>query len=114
MPVRGKVAAVCDRARVGVETGGDGVVPLDRDDVRRLLGEIRAVWRINELLSRRVAAAGETIDIADAAATKVFRPSGFRRWGGSRKRSSAEYGDASGPRPPNCSTGSIRRPSEIW
>jgi alkylation response protein AidB-like acyl-CoA dehydrogenase len=30
------------------------------------------MWRINELLNWQVAASGETIDVADAAATKVF------------------------------------------
>ena len=40
--------------------------------MRRSLGEIHAIWRINELLNWQVAAAGEDINVADAAATKVF------------------------------------------
>jgi hypothetical protein len=40
--------------------------------VRRLLGQIKSIWRINELLNWQVAASGETIAVADAAATKVF------------------------------------------
>ena len=59
-------------ARWASKPGDNGVTPIDHDDVRRVLGEIHAIWRINELLNWQVAAAGETIDVADAAATKVF------------------------------------------
>jgi alkylation response protein AidB-like acyl-CoA dehydrogenase len=45
---------------------------LDEPDVRRALAEIRAVTRINELLNWQVAASGDTVDVADASATKVF------------------------------------------
>ncbi|MFN8089705.1 MAG: acyl-CoA dehydrogenase FadE29 [Mycobacterium sp.] len=92
----GKVAAVYDRVHAWAsKPGGDGVVPLDRDDVRRLLGEIRAVWRINELLNWQVAAAGETIDIADAAATKVFSTERIQRVGRIAEEIVGKYGDAS-------------------
>jgi alkylation response protein AidB-like acyl-CoA dehydrogenase len=47
-------------------------VPLEHDDVKRSLGELKAMWRINELLNWQVAAGGENIEVADAAATKVF------------------------------------------
>ena len=111
----GKVAAVYDRVHAWAsKPGGDGVVPLDRDDVRRLLGEIRAVWRINELLNWQVAAAAKPSTSRMPLPRRSFRPSGFRGWGGSRKRSSASTATHPRPRPPNCSTGSIRRPSEIW
>ena len=40
--------------------------------MKRALGEIHSIWRINELLNWQVAAAGEDINVADAAATKVF------------------------------------------
>ena len=46
--------------------------PIDHHDVKRALGEIHAMWRINELLNWQVAAAGEDINVADAASTKVF------------------------------------------
>lgn len=52
--------------------GADGVRPIDHHDVARALGELHALWRINELLNWQVAASGEDIDVADAAATKVF------------------------------------------
>ena len=55
-----------------VRSAGDGVTPIDHDDVKRALGEIHSIWRINELLNWQVAAAGEEINVADAASTKVF------------------------------------------
>ncbi len=94
----GKVAAVYDRVHAWAsKPGGNGVVPLDHDDVRRLLGEIRAIWRINELLNWQVAAAGETIDIADAAATKVFSTERIQRVGRIAEEIVGKYGDASEP-----------------
>jgi len=48
------------------------VTPIDHPDVKRALGEIYSMWRINELLNWQVAAAGEEINVADAASTKVF------------------------------------------
>ncbi len=69
----GKVAGIYDRVHAWAsKPGGNGVTPIDHEDVRRALGEIHSIWRINELLNWQVAAAGETIDVADAAATKVF------------------------------------------
>ena len=44
----------------------------DQPDVRRALAQIGAYARINELLNWQVAATGEAISMADAAATKVF------------------------------------------
>jgi len=52
--------------------GSDGVTPIDQPAVQRLLAQIKAIWRVNELLNWQVAASGETIAVADAAATKVF------------------------------------------
>lgn len=69
----GKIAGLYDRVHAWAsKPGDDGVTPIECAEVRRVLGEIRAIWRINELLNWQVAAAGETVDIADAAATKVF------------------------------------------
>lgn len=94
----GKVAAVYDRVQAWAsKPGGNGVVPIDHDDVRRLLGEIRAIWRINELLNWQVAAAGEIIDIADAAATKVFSTERIQRVGRIAEEVVGRYGDASEP-----------------
>ena len=69
----GRFAAIYDRLHTWAsKPGGDGVTPIDHDDVKRALGEIHAMWRINELLNWQVAAAGEAINVADAASTKVF------------------------------------------
>ncbi|MBD0022322.1 acyl-CoA dehydrogenase [Gordonia pseudamarae] len=53
-------------------TGPDGSVIGEHTDVRRTLAQIDAYVRINELLNWQVAATGEAISMADAAATKVF------------------------------------------
>jgi 3-oxo-4-pregnene-20-carboxyl-CoA dehydrogenase beta subunit len=45
---------------------------LPEPDVRRALGEVFAVARVNELLNWQVAAREGDVDIADASATKVF------------------------------------------
>jgi alkylation response protein AidB-like acyl-CoA dehydrogenase len=69
----GRVASIYDRVHAWAsKPGSAGDIPLDHDDVKRSLGEIKAMWRINELLNWQVAASGENIDVADAAATKVF------------------------------------------
>lgn len=69
----GRFGAIYDHVRAwATQPGSDGVTPISHDAVRRGLGEIHAMFRINELLNWQVAAAGEIIDVADAAATKVF------------------------------------------
>ena len=51
--------------------GPDGRRLLDQPDVRRALARASAVERVNELLNWQVAVA-ESVDVADASATKVF------------------------------------------
>lgn len=69
----GRVAGIYDQVHAWASTpGSDGVTPVEQPEAQRLLGQIKAVWRINELLNWQVAASGETIAVADAAATKVF------------------------------------------
>ena len=69
----GRFGAIYDKVHAWATTpGGDGVTPISHDAVKRGLGEIHAMFRINELLNWQVAAAGEIIEVADAAATKVF------------------------------------------
>jgi alkylation response protein AidB-like acyl-CoA dehydrogenase len=90
----GKIAGLYDRVHAWAsKPGGDGVTPVDRDDVRRALGEIRAIWRVNELLNWQVAAAGETVDIADAAATKVFSTERIQRIGRLAEEIVGKYGN---------------------
>lgn len=69
----GRFGALYDRVHTWAsKPGSAGVTPIDHADVQRALGEIHSMWRINELLNWQVAAAGEVIEVADAAATKVF------------------------------------------
>ncbi|OBJ68769.1 acyl-CoA dehydrogenase FadE29 [Mycobacterium sp. 1274756.6] len=69
----GRFGAIYDRVHAWAnQPGSDWVAPISHDAVRRGLAEIHAMFRINELLNWQVAAAGEIIDVADAAATKVF------------------------------------------
>ena len=69
----GRTAGIYDRLHDWAsKPGGDGVTPIDHRDVKRALGEIYSMWRVNELLNWQVAAAGEEINVADAASTKVF------------------------------------------
>ena len=81
----------------------------------RLLGEIKAIWRINELLNWQVAAAGETIDVADAAATKVFahRAHSARRPAGRGDRRQVRQPGRPGDRRTAGLAGQ-RRPSATW
>lgn len=69
----GRFGCLYDKVHAWATTpGSDGTTPITQDAVKRGLGEIHAMWRINELLNWQVAAAGEIIEVADAAATKVF------------------------------------------
>lgn len=91
----GRVAGIYDRVHAWAsKPGGDGVTPIDHADVKRALGEIHAIWRINELLNWQVAASGETIDIADAAATKVFSTERIQRIGRLAEEIVGKYGNA--------------------
>jgi alkylation response protein AidB-like acyl-CoA dehydrogenase len=69
----GRVAGIYEQVHKWASApGSDGVVPLDNPEAKRLLGQIKSVWRLNELLNWQVASSGENIAVADAAATKVF------------------------------------------
>ncbi|MCW2691136.1 MAG: acyl-CoA dehydrogenase [Mycobacterium sp.] len=94
----GRVAGIYDRVHAWAsKPGGDGVTPIDHADVRRALGEIHAMWRINELLNWQVAAAGETIDVADAAATKVFSTERIQAVGRLAEEIVGKYGNPAEP-----------------
>ena len=69
----GRVAGIYEQVHAWAsEVGSDGVVPLDNPEAKRLLGQIKSIMRLNELLNWQVASSGENIAVADAAATKVF------------------------------------------
>ncbi len=64
---------------------------------KRSLGELKAMWRINELLNWQVAAGGETIDVADAAATKVFGTERIQYAGRLAEEIVGKYGNPADP-----------------
>jgi alkylation response protein AidB-like acyl-CoA dehydrogenase len=70
----GKLAGLYDRVRAwAARPGPGGDAPLSLPDVQRVLAEVRATTRINELLNWQVASRGAgEVDVADASATKVF------------------------------------------
>jgi alkylation response protein AidB-like acyl-CoA dehydrogenase len=78
----GRLGALYDRVHgwAAGQRAPDGSPLLDRPDVRRALGQAYACLRVNELLNWQVAVA-ETMDIADASATKVFSSERLQRVG---------------------------------
>jgi alkylation response protein AidB-like acyl-CoA dehydrogenase len=94
----GKVAGVYDRVHAWAsKPGSNGVTPIENANVKRALGEIHAIYRINELLNWQVAAAGETIQVADAAATKVFSTERIQRVGRLAEEIVGAYGNPADP-----------------
>jgi alkylation response protein AidB-like acyl-CoA dehydrogenase len=91
----GRTAGIYDRVHAWAsKPGADGVTPIDHDDVKRALGEIYSMWRINELLNWQVAAAGEDINVADAASTKVFGTERIQYIGRLAEEIVGKYGNA--------------------
>lgn len=94
----GKVAGVYDRVHAWAsKPGSNGVTPIENPNVRRALGEIHAIYRINELLNWQVAAGGETIAVADAAATKVFSTERIQKVGRLAEEIVGCYGNPADP-----------------
>jgi 3-oxo-4-pregnene-20-carboxyl-CoA dehydrogenase beta subunit len=94
----GRFASLFDRVHDWAAKPGDnGDTPLDHDDVRRSLGELKAMWRVNELLNWQVASSGETIDVADAAATKVFGTERIQYAGRLAEEMVGKYGNPADP-----------------
>jgi alkylation response protein AidB-like acyl-CoA dehydrogenase len=90
----GKIAGIYDRIQAWAsKPRGNGVTPIDQDDVKRSLGEIHSIWRVNELLNWQVASSGDTVEIADAAATKVFSTERIQRIGRLAEEIVAKYGN---------------------
>jgi hypothetical protein len=65
---------------------------LDRPDVRRVLARVSASLRVNELLNWQVAGA-ETVEIADASATKVYGSERLQRHGQELEELVGRHGD---------------------
>jgi alkylation response protein AidB-like acyl-CoA dehydrogenase len=78
----GRLGALLERVRqwASATFGADGRPLAERDDVRRVLAEVSASMRVNELLNWQVAVA-ETVQVADASATKVFSSVRIQRLG---------------------------------
>ncbi|MUM16965.1 acyl-CoA dehydrogenase [Mycobacterium sp. CBMA271] len=90
----GRIAAMYDRVyEWAAKPGADGVAPLSHDDVRRVLGEMKAVWRLNELLNWQVASSGDDISMADAAATKILATEWIQKIGRMSEGVVGRYGD---------------------
>jgi len=64
----GRIAGLYERVRSWAAPRGLLAEPA----VQRVLGEVRAITRLNELLNWQVAARDGEVDVADASATKVF------------------------------------------
>ncbi len=94
----GRTAGIYDRLHDWAsKPGGDGVTPIDHQDVKRSLGEIYSMWRVNELLNWQVAAAGEEINVADAASTKVFGTESIQYIGRLAEEIVGKYGNPAEP-----------------
>ncbi|MEO9221454.1 MAG: acyl-CoA dehydrogenase family protein [Mycobacteriaceae bacterium] len=95
----GRMAGLYTRVQQwAAEPGPDGTAPADQPDVQRALGEIRACWRLNELLNWQVSSsAAESIAIADASATKVFATERIQRIGRLVEEVVGRHGDPADP-----------------
>ncbi|TVS89433.1 acyl-CoA dehydrogenase FadE29 [Mycobacterium helveticum] len=94
----GRTAGIYDRVHAWAsKPGSDGVTPIDHADVKRALGEIYSIWRVNELLNWQVAAAGEDINVADAASTKVFGTERIQYVGRLAEEIVGKYGNPADP-----------------
>lgn len=90
----GRIAGMYDRVyEWASKPGPDGVAPLSHEDVRRVLGEMKAVWRLNELLNWQVASSGDDISMADAAATKILATEWIQKLGRLSVGVVGRYGD---------------------
>ncbi|HEX5861814.1 MAG TPA: acyl-CoA dehydrogenase family protein [Nocardioides sp.] len=91
----GRIEGLRDRVAAWAE--GSGV--LDEPDVRTVLAEATAAFRVNELLNWEVARTGEagTLDVADASASKVFASDRVQVLGRALAAVVHRYGDLADP-----------------
>jgi 3-oxo-4-pregnene-20-carboxyl-CoA dehydrogenase beta subunit len=94
----GRLGALHDRVRdwARATPGPDGQPIATRSDVRRLLAEVGASLRINELLNWQVAVA-EKVHVADASATKVFGSVRIQQLGQQLTELVGRHGDPADP-----------------
>ncbi|ONM47645.1 acyl-CoA dehydrogenase family protein [Nocardia donostiensis] len=95
----GKIEQLYDKVRNWARPRG----VLDEPDAQRLLGRIRAMVRLNELLNWQVAATAEDAHsdqakiIADASATKVYSTESLQEAGRLAEEIVGRYGDPADP-----------------
>jgi 3-oxo-4-pregnene-20-carboxyl-CoA dehydrogenase beta subunit len=90
----GRIGVLHDQVRewAAGHLGPDGRPVLDQPDVRRALGRASAAQRVNELLNWQVAVT-DTVDVADASATKVFGSEQVQRLGAELVEVVRRHGD---------------------
>ncbi|GAA1481198.1 acyl-CoA dehydrogenase family protein [Gordonia sinesedis] len=94
----GRIEGIAARVRRwAASPGPDGTPIAKQPDVRRTLALIDAYARLNELLNWQVAATGEAISMADAAATKVFATERIQVIGRMVDEIVGRYGDPTDP-----------------
>jgi alkylation response protein AidB-like acyl-CoA dehydrogenase len=94
----GRLGALHDRVLgwAAEQPGQDGNPIANLPDVRRVLGQVQATLRVNELLNWQVATADQ-VDIADASATKVFASERLQRLGDQLAELVGRHGDPADP-----------------
>jgi alkylation response protein AidB-like acyl-CoA dehydrogenase len=90
----GRIGVLHDQVRnwAASHLGPDGQPVLGQPDVRRALARASAAQRVNELLNWQVAVT-ETVDVADASATKVFGSEQVQRLGAELVEVVRRHGD---------------------
>jgi alkylation response protein AidB-like acyl-CoA dehydrogenase len=90
----GRIGVLHDQVRnwAACHLGPDGQPVLGQPDVRRALARASAAQRVNELLNWQVAVT-ETVDVADASATKVFGSEQVQRLGAELVEVVRRHGD---------------------
>jgi alkylation response protein AidB-like acyl-CoA dehydrogenase len=91
----GRIEGLRDRVHVWAEAARVA----DRPDVRAILGEATAAFRVNELLNWEVARAAEhgAVPVADASASKVFASERVQSVGRRLAEAVHRYGDPADP-----------------
>ena len=92
--IRDQVRSWCSR-----QVTASGEPLLEQPDVRRVLAEVAATVRINELLNWQVAAAGSAgpVTVADASASKIFSSDRIQHLGRALSELVGRYGDPADP-----------------
>jgi alkylation response protein AidB-like acyl-CoA dehydrogenase len=89
----GRIAAIRDRVRSWALASG----LVSEPDVARTLHRTSVVLRVNELLNWQVAARADSVDVADASATKVFSSVQLTRLGPLLADVVGRHGDLADP-----------------